>query len=369
MIKKVAVMGGGSLGQALTADLKLKGLEVNLCNSRVSERFKPVLERKELDLLETRKDMDGVRTTVKIDKVTTDFADAIKGVDYIMLTTTAEAHRLYSESMIPYLEDGQMVIFNPDNFATLVFKEMLRKRDVQKDIKIVGTESLLYACRKMAPAKVNIFGVKSTMPVAALPVTDTGSIVESLKELFSQFAPAKNVLEISFGNMNMIIHCPTVVLNAGRIENTKGDFMFYWQGMTESVCRVMEKMDKERVGVGERLGLKMLSTHDTLVKFYRTEKAGDDLHDFLTHTRVHGGRGPDAPGDLHHRYLSEDVPQGLVPVSSFGKLVGVPTPAIDSIILLASMMNRTDYFKEGRTIEGMGLSGQSVKEILEYCEG
>ena len=83
---------------------------------------------------------------------------------------------------------------------------------------------------------------------------------------------------------------------------------------------------------------------------------------------MHGGHGPDAPADLFHRYVNEDVPNGLVPVSSFGKLLGLPTPTIDSLILLASTMNRTDYAASGRTIDKMGLAGKSVKQIQDYCQ-
>jgi len=165
------------------------------------------------------------------------------------------------------------------------------------------------------------------------------------------------------------VHCATSVLNAGRIENTKGDFMFYWEGMTESVCRVLEEVDRERVAVAEKLGIKLMSNLDFLRKVYPLENKGVDLRDFLTHSSVHGGHGgPDAPKDLHYRYISEDVPNGLVPTSEYGKLTSVPTPAIDSIILLASILNSTDYRKEGRTLDKMGLSEKSCSEILEFIE-
>ena len=63
-----------------------------------------------------------------------------------------------------------------------------------------------------------------------------------------------------------------------------------------------------------------------------------------------------------------DLKTQIVAVPSFGKLVNVPTPTIDSIVLLASIINETDYFKEGRTVERMGLSGQSGEEVLEAIE-
>lgn len=53
----------------------------------------------------------------------------------------------------------------------------------------------------------------------------------------------------------------------------------------------------------------------------------------------------------------------LVPIASLGKHLKVATPTIENIIHLASLMNQTDYWTEGRTIEKMGLAGLTVAEI------
>lgn len=49
-------------------------------------------------------------------------------------------------------------------------------------------------------------------------------------------------------------------------------------------------------------------------------------------------------------------------------LLDGPTPIIDSVISLASVLNTTDYFKKGRTIELLGLAGKSRELILELVE-
>jgi opine dehydrogenase len=52
-----------------------------------------------------------------------------------------------------------------------------------------------------------------------------------------------------------------------------------------------------------------------------------------------------------------------VPIASLGEQLGVPTPTINNIIHLASLMNQTDYWSVGRTAAKMGLAGLSVAEI------
>lgn len=46
----------------------------------------------------------------------------------------------------------------------------------------------------------------------------------------------------------------------------------------------------------------------------------------------------DGPFDLENRYITEDVPVGCYLMSQLGKKYNVPTPIIDSMILLASTM-------------------------------
>jgi opine dehydrogenase len=360
MVKKIAILGAGNGGCAFGGHLAMKGFEVGVYED---PKFKKNIDEiKEKGGVELTGAVEGLG---RFSNATSDIKDVLRGADVVMVVVPAFAQRVMMEVALPYLEDGQVVVFNPDNFASLMFRKMIRDKAVGKNIRIAGTASLVYACRRIAPAKVNVYGVKSSVSVAALPAKDTDTVVRSLKEIFSGFTSGRNVLEIGFENLNMMVHCPTAVLNAGRIEDTKGNFMFYWEGMTESVCKVMEKMDDERIKAGEKLGLKLKSTLDSMRQMYPAEKAGKDLHDFLTSSRVHGGHGPDAPKDLHHRYVSEDVPAGLVPVSSFGRLVNVPTPTIDSIVALSSIMNATDYFKEGRNLEILGLSGRSHERILQ----
>jgi len=69
---------------------------------------------------------------------------------------------------------------------------------------------------------------------------------------------------------------------------------------------------------------------------------------------------------LTSRFVTEDVPYGLVLISSIGKRFNVPTPTVDAIIHLASVLNGTDYRKEGMTLEKLGLGDMSKEEIEEY---
>jgi opine dehydrogenase len=66
-----------------------------------------------------------------------------------------------------------------------------------------------------------------------------------------------------------------------------------------------------------------------------------------------------SPSSLDHRYVHEDVGYGLVPMAALGRLAGVATPTIDSLVHLASLAVGIDYARDGLT--------QDAAHILEVA--
>ena len=62
------------------------------------------------------------------------------------------------------------------------------------------------------------------------------------------------MLQTGLNNMGAIFHPALTLLNSGWIEATHGDYQFYIDGVTPSVARVLEALDRERVTVAASLG-------------------------------------------------------------------------------------------------------------------
>lgn len=77
-----------------------------------------------------------------------------------------------------------------------------------------------------------------------------------IHDAFPQYIDGGNVLRTGLNNMGAIFHPALTLLNAGRIESTRGDFQFYIDGVTPSVARVLEVIDRERVTVAAALGIR-----------------------------------------------------------------------------------------------------------------
>ncbi|HHU50255.1 MAG TPA: NADP transhydrogenase subunit alpha [Firmicutes bacterium] len=351
---RFCVLGAGHGGLAMAGHLGLMGYKVNLFN-RSESRITPIQMMGGIELSGI------IEGFGEINLATSNIADAVCDADILMVVVPATGHRFIAETIAPYLRDGQAIVLNPGRTGgALEVNSILRKKmGVTADVLIGEAQTLLYASRSINPAQVQIFGLKNTIPVSALPGQRTAELVTKLRSVFPQFVPGDNVLKTSLDNIGAIFHPALTVLNAARIESTRGEFQFYMEGVTSSVAHVLEALDAERVAVAAALGIRAMSAREWLYVAY--DAAGKNLYDAMRNN--HGYKGINAPSVVDHRYLWEDVPMSLVPIASLGEQLGVPTPTINNIIHLASLMNQTDYWSIGRTTAKMGLAGLSVAEI------
>jgi len=239
---------------------------------------------------------------------------------------------------------------------------VIRDNGCKADVTIAESETFIYASRSDGPAQARIFRIKEAVPLAALPATRTAMVLEKIHEAFPQYIDGGNVLQTGLNNMGAIFHPAISILNAGWIESTHGDFQFYINGVTPSVARVLEALDRERVTVASSLGIRARTAMEWLSLAYNT--VGENLEEAI-HSQP-GYYGIKAPPILNHRYIFEDVPMSLVPIASIGQRFGVSVRGIDSIIRLASIIHRTDYWRRGRTIEKLGLDVLGVDELTHF---
>ncbi|MBM4018351.1 MAG: hypothetical protein FJ288_08515 [Planctomycetes bacterium] len=347
------VLGAGHGGMAMAAHLALTGCKVNLWN-RGEERLLAVQARGGLDV---SGEVDGFAA---LNLVTTDPAAAIDDVDVLMAVVPATAHRGLAETIAPHIKDGQTLVLNPGRTGgALEAAQVLREKNPSVRPYIAEAQSLLYASRVTNPGQVHIFRIKNSVPLATLPAYHVADVLPLIRRALPQFVPGDNVLKTSLENIGAVFHPAITILNAGRIEDTHGDFEYYVEGVTPAVASVLEAVDRERVAVAAALGIRANTAREWLYLAY--DAAGKTLLDAM---RANPGySGIRSPGTIQHRYISEDVPASLVPLASIGEMFGVPTPAIRAVITLASAMHGADYWAEGRTVDRLGIRGMSVKDL------
>lgn len=366
----VTILGAGHGGIAMAADLTMAGHYVHL--AAVPDHARNLLMVQAMHGIH----LDGYSSRasdphssgghsiafLRIPKTSTDVAEAIREAEVIMVVVPANAQDPYIDLLVEHAQPGQIIVFNPIKFASLVFHQKWQAAGRPRDeVMVGGTESLLYAAKLKGADHIWIKAVKAVLPFAANPAARTAEALETLNRLFSQLTPARNVLEISVSDPGIIVHTVSTLMNASRIEQM-GPYRTGHYDVTPAVGRVMEALDAERTALARALELESVSVFDASHQMYGVE--GPTLYDRLMQIKAHAPQM--SPDSLNHRYISEEVPHGLVPLASLADQVGVATPGIDALITLASMATGIDYRSEGRTAERLGLKGMTPAQMLAY---
>jgi opine dehydrogenase len=356
---RFTVVGAGHGGKAMAAHLAIKGFQVNLFN-RTPEHIAAIKARKGIELESYE---GGPHGFGELNLVTSNIKEAIEEADVLMIVVPSSAHADVARLSAPYLRDGQIVVLHPGRTCgALEFAKVIRDAGIKADVTISEAETFIYASRSDGPAQARIFRIKDAVPLASLPAHQTSNVLEIINDAYPQFIDGINVLHTGLNNMGAIFHPALALLNAGWIESTHGDFQFYIDGVTPSVARLLEVLDRERVTVASALGIRAQTAMDWLQMAYTT--SGEDLHEAI-HNQP-GYYGIKAPMTLNHRYIFEDVPMSLVPIASMAHRYGVSVRGIESIIRLACIIHRTDYWRRGRTLQKLGVDSLSVTEFTNY---
>jgi opine dehydrogenase len=358
-VTKIAVLGGGNGAHTVAADLTLKGLSVNMFEmEQFASSMQTVFDTGEIE-------MTGIAGLgkAKLNLVTTDLAAAIRDIEVIFIILPGFTIATYAQLLAPHLAENQMVIIMPGTLAALEFRQTLRASGNLNEIITAEVGGLPFATRLIAPGKVQTFHSRAVCPLAAVPGNKGPVVFEKITGLYP-FALKKTVIETGMGHLTPLLHPAGCLLNAGRIERSHGEFYMYEEGMTPSVVRVIEALDQERIQIGKRLGIDLPTGVDMMVESAYGPRGSlwESLNGSAGLTPVKG------PPSLDNRYVTEDVPYGLVAWACLGDALGVDTPMMDSLVEIGSVIMGKNCWQEGRNLKKMGLAGLDLEQIKIFLE-
>lgn len=346
MNEKILVVGAGHQGLAMAAHLALNGEKVNLWN-RSDKTVKEILVSKTIHC------KGCIEGEAKLEAVSTNIEDVIEKV--IMVSTPSFAYKNIAKMLAPVIQPDSIVVLNPGRtFGAIEFIAELKKSNCRHIPYVAETQSIIYTCRKMDTETAWIYALKKDIKMACA----NGNVKEVSRRIpecmRNRFLCVDDFLQTSLSNVGMILHCAPVLLNVGWIESKIHKFEYYYDGISVSVANVLEKMDRERVNVAEKLGVKVESLVEWFKSAYGVE--GTTIYDCIQKNNFY--RGIDAPLTLEHRYLDEDVPNGLVPIEFLGKQYGIDVSTITQIIDLAILVRGVDFRESGRRFSILKRNGQ-----------
>lgn len=356
-VKRVAVLGAGNGGITAAADLKNRGMEVTLFElPRFEETIVHLRQARTI-----RVEEESGSFAVELDVMTTDISEALSGAQVVLLTIPAFAIEDFAREVVPHLDKDQVVIIHSAAcMGAWRFCHVAREMGVEDELKIGELNTLAYGTRAFPEsAKVELSLRVKEMFFSALPARNTNELLPVARQIYDCIRPAENVWHTFLTNGNPEAHC-ACILNAGRIEYSKGEFYYYREGITSHTINIIRAVDNERIALALALGFAVDSGRESRVRrgYIRDDPNAPYEELFNTSpvfTKIKG------PTSVNSRYLVEDISNGLAMFQSLGKAVGVATPVSSAIVTLGSCLLQQDFYATGLTLENLGMTDTNAE--------
>ncbi|MBO7729500.1 MAG: NAD/NADP octopine/nopaline dehydrogenase family protein [Lachnospiraceae bacterium] len=357
---RIAMVGAGNGGCAVAADLTMKGHELTLIKTSHAlhdDNFEYLLNNNgKMSLNEF-----GEIKTAYISKVTRDISE-VRGNEVVIIYIQTNYHEQLIERIMPYLEDDQILLINPGYLSTAY----VMKHCGDKKLIIAEAESSFIDGRIMEPGLFRVGFRNVRNPIGIYPVERREEAIAKLDLVGERFVYLNSVVEAALHNPNLVVHTVGAVMSIPRIEYSGGEFCMYHEAYTRAnpaTWRILEALDDEKMNVLEALGFERLPYVEACKYRNSLDDSIDAKEVFLNYaempTRAKG------PTEVDSRYISEDVPQGLVMLEALGLSLGIPTPICTSLIEIATAALGRSMREEGRTPERLGVG--NIEKILANC--
>lgn len=347
---KVGILGCGGIGVASAAYLATRGHEVAVWSPR--GQGAEALREQPL------RASGAVEASVRVG-VAASVAELSANADVLLVAVPLNGHRPVMDALLPHLRAGQMVIVSSmGSLSSLYLYEAALARGVRISVASFGTTVL--TARRQGPSEVRVMTLRSSLGVSCLPRSDQQRALQTCVDLFGErFTNDENSLATALTNINPVAHGPLALFNWTRIERAENWPQYHF--MTPRVAAVIEQLDAERLAVAGAFGLRVRTIERHFAQSFDT--ASERLADIAAELHAKRG-GPPGPTDVTTRFLSEDVPYGLVFTLALSHVAQIPAPATEATAAMAGLVVGEDFAAANDLIYALRLPAESVDGLL-----
>lgn len=346
----VGIIGSGGIGLACAAWTAQRGHEVSVWSPRGSAealRHEPLCATGALEV------------TLRVG-----YADSAQELaaraDVILIAVPLNGHRMVMDALLPHLRSGQLVIVSSmASLSSLYLYERALAQGIRVSVASFGTTAL--TARRKSPTHVNVMTRRASVSVSCLPRCDSQNALTVCEALFggTGFTTEDSPLVSTLANTNAVTHAPLALFNWTRIERGENWPQYYF--MTPHVSAVIEKLDAERRAIANAFGIDVRSIERHFSQSFNID--AERLADIATELHQRRG-GPPGPTDVKTRFLSEDVPYGLVFLLALGRVARVSAPITEATITMAGLIVGEEFASGNDLIDALRLSSESVDGLL-----
>ncbi|WP_312367797.1 NAD/NADP octopine/nopaline dehydrogenase family protein [Ensifer sp.] len=351
---RVGIVGAGSIAFGTAVLVEQQGHQVKLW-SPSGERTRALANGEALTA-------EGAIKGTFHPGVATSAEDLVAGAEALVIALPAYGHKTVLDAIAPHITPQQIVIFSSHaSFGALYLSRLLAARGVTVPIVAWGTTAV--SGRQLSPTTVNVNTIRKQVDLATVPSSESARGLSVCKDLFGdRFLDRGSLMAIALSNLNPQNHMGIALGNMTRME--RGESWSQGQNVTPNVGRLLEDLDQERIAIASTLGLEVrnifqhfhLSFH---VPMNSISQMNQEMHE--------AGNGGSGPTTADSRYVTEDVPFGLVMTAKIGRLAGHPAELHEAGIKIFSAMYGRDFTAENDLLNALDLDAMSLDELKDLC--
>lgn len=352
---EVAIAGAGAVAFTSACLLRLLGNEVTLW----SPSGRGTMGVRDGTKITTTGSVNG-----KFDvKVVEDPKLLCEAAKLIMVAIPAYGQKSIFSQLLPHLTDDHTIMLTGGqmSFGFLYLSKLVA--DAGKKTTVCIINGPMTMGRKLGPTDCVQVPPKKMARFAAIPANKTEQAIATVSEAWGQrFKSYANVLDVAFTAMGGIVHSALVLGNMTRIEEGEEWCGYYYT--TESISRLTEALDKDRIAVAAAFGI---ATPTAVELFSHGDRKGNTVRDVL-HPLAYERTFRNGPRNINTRYIEEEVPYNLVTLERLGRIAGIETPTASRVIDIYNIMRAKDFRQVNTMAEALGLDTMSREEIMERVE-
>tara|TARA_R110002012_G_scaffold208038_2_gene378052 strand:+ start:2482 stop:3558 length:1077 start_codon:yes stop_codon:yes gene_type:complete len=265
--------------------------------------------------------------------------------DVVIVAVPAYGYRKILDSIAPILRDGQTIIISAHlSFAAVYLSRLLVERNTVCSIVVWNTT--VSTGRQTSSTAVSISMLRSNVEMAVIPDSAGDVCLALCQDLFGdRFTLSPDMIGADLGNLNPSVHYGISMFNLTRME--LGEDWAQQANITPAVARFLEDLDRERLSVAVALGVPSRSIHQAYAIPGKIEIA--PLAEMMAQI-VATRKGVNGPTTLDTRYVTEDVPYGLLTTVQLADLAQVDVPLHRAGITIFSSLYGRDFKSENQIL-------------------
>ncbi|SQH78205.1 NAD/NADP octopine/nopaline dehydrogenase [Shewanella benthica] len=377
----ITIIGAGNAGSACAFMAAEAGHKVRLLktSNRIThdDHFEAMVRNKGIYCIDntqkghfTDSADDAEKTFQPLELITREPKEAIEGADVVMIFIQTTYHRVLAERIAKYFQDDQLVILIPGYAASIFYDQFCDNNPI-----FAEGESTPNDARVVEPGTVKVLFKNVRNSLSFFPAIRTAEGMAIASRLFPAYniemsSVRKHIFESALHNPNIIVHTVGQYVMYPMLEycakHHPGEVPYMYRDAlsTKMAWLMIEKLDAEKMAVLSALGCEPIPYLEACL-FRNEQDMNQDPREVFENYKISSPPGPDS---FDNRYVTEDVPMGLVLLSSLGETLGINTPECDRLIEMSGGILSRDFYAEGRTLASLGLAELTREELLHFVE-